>query len=269
MYISTMVSSKSALTRLQTVVITLVVIVVVASGIYYYVTPPPPPATFSIQVIPDVVRDSYPGQQCVLLVAVEDEGEGSLKGGAVTLTVTVPRADVDIEPEEITPGQVAEVTVIPSEESANFNLNVTITGERGGLTETDSSIIEVGVAFIDGRNGDEDPLTAYAREIQSRFIPWLAANYPEFGITDKTEWTGISIRPNFMVVMYYLFLSDEWEMGLTWHVMIPPSDWARIYLRHRFTELSPSYAFEISSLDANEEPHSVDLEDAFAVSVWR
>jgi len=52
-------------------------------------------------------------------------------------------------------------------------------------------------------------------------------------------------------------------------VMIPPHDWARIYLRHRFTEVGPSYAFEISSLDAKEEPHTIDLEDAFAESVWR
>ena len=267
--ISAMASSRRAITRLQTILIIFVVIVGVASATYYYTNPPAPPtapAPFSVQVIPEEVFDSYPSQQCVLLVAVKDEGNGSLEGEAVSLTVSVLRADVDLEPQEITPGQVAEVTVIPLVESANFNLNVTITGERGGLTNASSSIIQVGVAYIDG---DEDPLGEYAREIQSKFIPWVAANYPEFEITDETEWTGISIRPHFMVVMYYLFLSDEWEMGLTWHVMIPPYDWARIYLRHRYTELSPSYAFEISSLEANEEPHLVTLEDAFAESVWR
>lgn len=269
MGISAMVGSRRAWTRLQTVLVILAVIVVLATATYYYATPPAPPAPFSIQAIPEEIYDSYPGQQCVLLVSVEDEGEGSLKGEAVSLTVTVLRADVYLEPEEITPGQVAEVTVIPLEESANFNLNVTITGERGGLTNSSSSIIQVRVAYIDGRDGDEDPLAVYAAEIQSKFIPWLAASHPEFGITNETEWTGINIRPHFMVVMYYLFLSDEWEMGLTWHVMISPHDWARIYLRHRYTEMNPSYAFEISSLEANEEPHAISLEDAFAESVWR
>ena len=269
MSIPAILSSKRALARLQTVSIIIVLIVAAASITYYFATPPAPPAPFSIQVLPEEVQDSYPGQQCVLLVAVQDEGEGSLKGGAVSLTVTVPRAEATIDPEEITPGQVAEVTVMPLEESANFNLIADITGERGGLTNTNSSTIQVGVAFIDGRNGDEDPLAIYAREIQSKFIPWLAENYPDFGITNETEWTGVNIRPHFMVVMYYLFLSDEWEMGLTWHVMIPPHDWARIYVRHRYNEMSPSYAFEISSLQGNEEPRTVSLEDAFAESVWR
>lgn len=46
-------------------------------------------------------------------------------------------------------------------------------------------------------------------------------------------------------------------------------DWARIYIRHQFTEVQSSYAFEISSLKAQEEPHAVDPKDAFAESVWR
>ena len=163
-------SSKRALTRLQTVFIIIVLIIAAASITYYYATPPPPPAPFSIQVLPEEVQDSYPGQQCILLVAFQDEGEGSLKGEAVSLTVTVHRADAGLEPEEIAPGEVAEVTVIPREESANFNLIVNITGERGGLTDANSSTIQVGVAFIDGRNGDEDPLGLYAKEIQSKYL---------------------------------------------------------------------------------------------------
>lgn len=89
-----------------------------------------------------------------------------------------------------------------------------------------------------------------ATEIRDRFIPWLATNHPEFGITSENEWTETIVRPHIAVVMFYLFFSEDWEMGVSWHVMIPPHDWARIYLRHRFVEVQPSYAFEISSLDA-------------------
>jgi len=126
-------------------------------------------------------------------------------------------------------------------------------------------VAEEGWVAPDG--GDE--MGSLAAEIRDEFIPWLAENHPEFGITSETEWTGTIVRPHFMVVMFYLFFSEEWEMGVSWHVMVPPHDWARIYLRHRFTEVSPSYAFEISSRDAQEEPHAVDLKDAFAESVWR
>ncbi len=69
--------------------------------------------------------------------------------------------------------------------------------------------------------------------------------------------------------MFYLFFSEDWEIGISWHVTIPPHDWTRIYLRHRTTELQPSFAFEISSRDAQETPHAVDLADAFAEDVWR
>ncbi|GAI01433.1 unnamed protein product, partial [marine sediment metagenome] len=160
----------------------------------------------------------------------------------------------------ITPGQVAEVTVIPNEASTGETLTVNIKGERGGLqTETRTIVVLVG----------EDTLEPYAADVRDRFIPWLAANYPEFGITTETEWTGTVVRPRILVVTFYLFFSEDWEMGVSWHVTIPPHDWTRIYLRHRATEVSPSYAFEISSLDAQEEPHAIDPKDAFAESVWR
>ena len=104
--------------------------------------------------------------------------------------------------------------------------------------------------------------------MRDKFIPWLAANHPEFGITSETEWTGTIVKPDIMVVMYYLYFSEDWEMGVQWHVTIPPHNWARIYLRHRITEVRPSYAFEISSWSEEGDPHAIDLKDV-AESVWR
>jgi len=105
----------------------------------------------------------------------------------------------------------------------------------------------------------------FAAEMRDKFIPWLAANHPEFGITSETKWTGTIVRPNIVVVMYYLFFSEDWEMGVSWHVTIPPHDWTRIYLRHRTTEAHPSYAFELSSWSEQGEPHAIDPPE----SVWR
>ena len=62
---------------------------------------------------------------------------------------------------------------------------------------------------------------------------------------------------------HYLFFSDEWEMGMQWHVTIAPHDWARIYLRRRFTEASPSASFEIPSLsDPASEPQEIQPHEA-------
>jgi hypothetical protein len=213
---------------------------------------------FSLQLIPQSVKgDTIAGQRCVFLITVADEGEGGNKGEAVRISATAPGAEVTAVPNPISPGQVGEVTVIPDQASIGKTVTVTIQGERGGLNQTQTITFDV----MEG----EDTLEAYATEVRDRFIPWLAINYPELEITGDTQWTGTIVSPIWLVVSHYLFFSDEWEMHVSWHVMIAPHDWARIDLRHRFTEERPSHAFEISSLQAQEQPHPVDPEE----SVWR
>lgn len=127
-----------------TIVATVVLgVVCVASAAYYYTTLPVP-APLLIRVIPEEILDSYPGQRCVFFVAIQREGEGSNRGDLVDISATVPGASVTIEPQALALGQVAEVTVIPADDSANSNLTVTVTGERAGLKETKTSTIQVG-----------------------------------------------------------------------------------------------------------------------------
>ncbi|MFX0207300.1 MAG: hypothetical protein ACFFDT_15035 [Candidatus Hodarchaeota archaeon] len=225
-------------------------------------------APFSMQVFPEYMNDTIPGQRCVFLITVADKGEGSGVGQAVSIEASAPESTVTVTPQAITPGQVAEVTVIPeitvTPEEPQKNVTVTVEGEREGLTETVTVTLTVNMPM-----GPIDELEALATENRDLFIPWLAKNHPELGITSETVWTGTIVKPHILVVMYYLFFSDEWEMGLIWHVMIPPHDWVRIYLRHRTTELHPSLAFEISSKGEQDEPHAIDPKDAFAESVYR
>ena len=199
-------------------------------------------------------------QDCVFLIVVSD-GDGSWMQGTVglgeevELLVTSPSnmIDVSVYPEIIFPGEVAEIHVIPSVASVNNNITITVTGKRQGLVQT--KILHIHT--IEG----EHTLGPQAQEIVDRFIDWLENNYPEFYITNETTFTGTIVNPKILVVMHYLFFSDEWEIYVTWHVTIPPNDWARIYLRYRFFELSPSYAFEISSIQTQEEPHLIEVPD--------
>jgi len=231
-------------------------------------------APFGIQVIPQKIEDAIYGQRCVFLVVLE-ENKGS---GVVNLSAIAEGATVTVEPQAINSGQVAEVTVImgeivtstgpvgdrppiepvePIEPDTPETLIVTIKGQQEGLERTETVTIAV--------SGREDLLNETASKMRDAFIPWFAANHPELGITTETEWTGTIVRPHIVVVMYYLFFSEDWEMGVRWHVMIPPYDWAEIYLRHRTTQARPSYAFKISSLDGQEEPIAVEPPE----SVWR
>jgi len=250
---------------LRAVAIAVIIVVgaIASVLVWLYATPAP----FSLQVNTRPTSPmgtgasimAIPGQRCIFPVAVTDEqgwliGKAGL-GGTVEVSAQASegKAAVTTQPRQVTLRQVAEVIVIPTEAGTDEIFTVTVTGKRYGLTRTKTITVEV----IPG----EDGIGSHAAGMRDLFIPWLAANYPELGITTETEWTGTIVNPQILVVMHYIFYSDDWEMYVTWHVMIPPHDWTRIYLRHRFTELRPSYAFEISSVQGQEKPHSIEVPD--------
>ena len=221
-------------------------------------------SAFHINVIPETPEEvngelnfkySIAGQHFVFLVTITDEGqEGQLP---VRISATAPGAEVVIYQEDIFEGQVAEVVVIPAQASIGKTIKVTITGNQGSLT--DKKVVSFDVAE------GEDDRQEYAEELLDKFVSWLATNHPELGITDDTAWDGTMVSPVWLVVSHYLFFSEEWEAHIEWHIMVPPYDWAKIDLRHRFDELEPSYAFEISSLNATSEPVAIEVPE----TVWR
>jgi len=194
------------------------------------------------------------GQRCIFLVSIKElSASGSKEPVQISAVNEEKMADVKVYPSKISAGEVAGVTVIPNAGSIDKNLTITIIGERGGLIQKETASVEV----IDW----EDTIGPTAADMRDRFIPWLAANYPQFNISSETLWEGTIVNPRILVVMHYIFLSEEWEMYVTWHVMIPPNDWAKIYLRHRFNETRPSYAFEISSVEGQDQPHAIEVPD--------
>jgi len=156
-------------------------------------------------------------------------------------------------PQSITAGQVAELSVMPTQANIGKNVTITLQGERQGLKQTETITVEA----IEGENTLE-PEAAGMRE---KFTDWLSINHPELGITNDTTWIGTIVNPRILVVMHYIFLSENWEMYVTWHVMIPPYDWARIYLRHRYNQTAPTYAFEISSVQEQAQPQTIEVPD--------
>jgi len=204
---------------------------------------------FSLEVVPGTM-EALVGRRCVFL-AWPEEDEG---GEEIEIRASAEGAEVLLEYSPINGNKVAEVTVIPDSSSLKDTVVVTIQGERGSYRDT----VQVLIAVVDGFATDEQS----AIEVRDRFIPWLAENHPELGIDEQASWIGTSGRPNILVVSHYLFFFKDWEMGLSWHVTIAPYDWARIYLRHRGTQITPSQAFEISSLSAQEGPHPITPPDS-------
>ena len=218
-------------------------------------------SAFHINVIPGQRTEdqdpfySIAGQHFVFLVTITDEEQECEL--PVRISATAPGAEVVIYQEDIVEGEVAEVVVIPAQASVGKTIEVTITGNRDSATDEKIASFEVAEG--------EDDRQEYARELLDRFVSWLATNHPELGITEDTAWDGTMVSPVWLVVSHYLFFSEEWEAHIEWHIMMPPDDWTRIDLRHRFDELAPSYAFEISSVNATSEPVPMEVPE----TVWR
>ncbi len=214
-------------------------------------SPTPVAAAFAIEVtppeVPPEVRAAIPGEHICFLVVVKDESASPMP---VTIAATAEGAEVGtIEPAQLTPGVVGEVWVIPASATTETTASVTITASRGSVTKSETRSIPV-FPMIDERAADAQPHF-------ERWVAWLAGAHPEFGITATTEWDPefVSIL---LVVSHYAYFSDEWEMTIAWHNMIPPDDWSEVHLRRRGVDVRPSVAFKIDSSSGATEPHAID-----------
>jgi hypothetical protein len=254
-------ANSSALTKMQAAICTVIIIASVTAATYGFIVLNANAQPFQINVVNrpasfGEVLYSIPNQKCLFLISINESDSQNANLKAVSLSATSPDCQVTISPQAITCGQVAELIVVPPENSVGKNLTVSIQGERDGLKQTKIVVFEV----IEGEEREET-LGPTATQLRDKFTQWLSTAHPELGIKNTTVWSGTVVNPRVLVVMHYMFLSDEWEMYLTWHVMIPPYDWAKIYLRHRFNATAPSFAFEISSVQGQTQPVPIEVED--------
>jgi hypothetical protein len=228
---------------------------------------------FEVRIVPREIGDAVPGQRLLLLVTIDGESSEAVNisaevdgattqlaatttpGEALDVTVTID-ADLAFEDQppliggaesgegdgdRPDPGQVTVVTEPtpgPGEMTPR-TLELTVTGTRHALQSSDTATITV-------RPARQSPLTEYATTMRDLWVEWLGTNHPEHSIDTSTPWEPYPIRPNTAVVSYFIWVSDDWEMGLTWHVTRPGDDWTRIYLRPR-NEIAPRFGYQIDS----------------------
>lgn len=207
------------------------------------------PAEFNLAVLPVEepveARVAIPGEKVCFLVTVEGESAESVSIEASAEGASV----VDIRPASLLPGVVGEVWVVPDAASVEATAEVDITAVRAGVERTEHRSIAIMPM--------EDERAAHARPYFERWIRWLSENRPELGITASTTWEPVFVSI-FLVVSHYAYWSEDWEMVVAWHVMIPPDDWSDIYLRRRGVDKAPSLAFRTDSVANESEPHAVD-----------
>lgn len=210
---------------------------------------------FSIQVTPLHMDDTIVGQSYIFLVTVNygtqdvktetTESSLTIDSRLVNISATAENANVTIGPAAIAEGSVAEVVVVPDEETVGSTITVIIKGDWNGVIDTETATLN-----IRETPSSLEEITIEAVKIRNIFIVWLESNYPNLNIKIDTLWSGTSVYPNTRVIKYYLFFSDEWEIGIRWNTSDESVDWAQMYVRLRTVEFSPSQAFEITSISA-------------------
>jgi hypothetical protein len=194
---------------------------------------------------------AIPGSAYVFLVVIKDPAATPT---AVTIAASATKAKVDrILPAQLMPGVVGEIWVVADPSSSETAGSLTVTAKRGDTTRTVERTIPV-FPMQDGRATDAQPYF-------QRWTAWLAARHPELGITAGTTWQPVFVS-TLLVVSHYAYWSEDWEMTVAWHVMIPPNDWTEVHLRHRGIDTAPSLAFKIDSFSGGSEPHAVTPPDA-------
>lgn len=221
--------------RRAIVLAVILVLVAAACGDTSDPTSVPPDSTSAPEIVvgPEFVNGAVPGSRLVLLVGLADA-----EVGEVALTVAADGATVTVSPDTIAGTEVAEVIVVPDPVETDTAIEVTVAAESAGGTDSVTKSVDV-VPWEDDR-GDQ------AREVLGLFLPWLADEHPEFGLTPDTEFDGTMTAPLLLIVSHYGFYSPAWEVGVSWHIMVPPDDFAELYLRPR-GELNPTHAFRIES----------------------
>ncbi|MBY9003654.1 MAG: hypothetical protein KGD73_06755 [Candidatus Lokiarchaeota archaeon] len=134
--------------------------------------------------------------------------------------------------------KVIEVFLYPNSTHLGKKIEVSATISDGIKLMKEKGLVEV-VDWIGGNVSEVEPM----RDV---FISYLGVNHSVFGINESTVWTGFANAPMTLVVEHYLFISENWELELARHVMIPPYDWIQVYARQR-SELSPIWAGKINS----------------------
>ena len=192
------------------------------------------PSEFTLSRSPQHVNRVIPGERPLALVTVTAQGEGEVE---LTATVSLDGASATVRPASLPAGEAAEVWVELPETDTEAEFTVTVTGERDGLEHK----VDITATAVPG----VDDLADTATQIADVFLAELDGSVDGLPAT-AGELIGGTPVANLLVVTHYAWFTDEYEIGLAWHVMVAPDDWAELYIRPR-NELTPSAAYKLGS----------------------
>ncbi|MFP5489033.1 MAG: hypothetical protein ACLGHQ_12085 [Acidimicrobiia bacterium] len=189
---------------------------------------------FELTTSPEFVNLVIPGRRPVALVTAESDDAGPIQLAGVA---SIDGATVDLVPSAIEPGAVAEVWVELPDVDREVPLQVTIDARRN----VDVRAVTVDATAMPGT----DDLEPIALDIAAVFLAELDGSVEMLPVTTDGLADGTPVG-GLLVVSHYAWFTETAEIGLAWHIMVAPDDWAELTIRPR-DELAPTQAFRLSS----------------------
>lgn len=183
---------------------------------------------------PEFVNRVIPGRRPLAIVTATS---GSGDAATLTGTSTLSGMTVSFVPERLVPGGSAEVWVDAPEVMSDVPFTVSVQATRGA----ESPSVTIDATVVPG----VDDLSDTARQIAQVFLGRLGGQVAGLP-TDATALTSGTPVAGLLVVTHYAWFTDTYEIGLAWHIMVAPDDFAEMYLRPR-GERVPTRTYRISS----------------------
>jgi hypothetical protein len=181
----------------------------------------------ALQATPDGAIGGYRGSAALWVVNVELEPAGAHR---VVLTAqAVDGVTCEVVPPQLDGSGVVEVIARPGATAPRRGVDVVVSANLQEAPMVGHAQLRLPLEVLNYR----DQLGTEARRRFALFSAYLAAQHPEFGLEENTPWEGWVPTPNILEVMWYSFLSADYEALIRWHVMIPPYDWTEAFLRQR------------------------------------
>lgn len=189
---------------------------------------------FELASSPEFVNRLIPGRRPLALVTASAGAGGPIE---LTAAASLEDSPVVIEPSSIDPGAVAEIWLDVPDVDEELAVTVTVTGLRDDVHQS----LTIQATVTPGA----DDLEATALDIADVFLAELAGKVTSLP-TDRSGLTSGTPVAGLLVVSHYAWFTHDVEIGLGWHIMVAPDDWAELYVRPR-DALAPTRAFRLSS----------------------
>lgn len=189
---------------------------------------------FELSTTPAFVNRVIPGHRPLALVEVSPDTDGMV---LLSGTASLAGATISFEPSAVRTGEAAEVWVDLPSVTGDVEVTVTVQGTRGsGRADT---------SFTFTASPGTDDLADIATEIAAVFLDRLDGTVPGIPASTDQLVNGTPVA-GLLVVSHYAWFTEEAEIGLAWHIMVAPDDFAELSVRPRGAA-APTRVFRIES----------------------